>query len=94
MKPSHVSYPFQDESTSQLQRKRGENSLYVYTRTPLPLHLEEYLPLNVNLNNLGALFLFIILSVGLLPTYLTEFREPVPSHLPFASGLACDWRRG
>lgn len=54
------------------------SALYSYT---LGLLLRS-----VNLNNL----LFIIFSVELL-SYLTEFWEPVPSHLPFASGLACDW---
>lgn len=61
---------------------------YIYTSAPLQLYTWITPPWSVNLNNLS----FIILSVGLLSTYLTEFWEPVPFHLPFASGLACDWR--
>lgn len=53
--------------------------LYRYTLGLPPLKCQSEQPI-------------IILSVGLLSTYLTEFWEPVPSHLPFESGLACDWR--
>lgn len=81
-------YTLQAESILQLKRKwRSENGLHIYKCTSTVIHL-DYPPWSLNLNNL----LFIHLSVGLLSTYLTEFWEPVPSHLAFASGLARDWR--
>lgn len=48
-------------------KENGVRMAYTDTHVNLYVtHLEESLPLSVNLNNLGVLFLFIILSVGLL----------------------------
>lgn len=38
------------------------------------------------------IFIYYFICGVIIKTYLTEFWEPVPSHLPFVLGLACDWR--
>lgn len=69
-------------------KENGVRMAYTDTHVNLYVtHLEESLPLSVNLNNLGVLFLLFYLW-GYYQDLLYRILGTSSSHLPFALGLA------